>query len=497
MALLLVPVGSLWGQGIMDALRYSQDNSQGTARFNAMSGAFSALGGDMSAIAFNPAGSAVFLQNQVSISTGIYSLKQETNYFGSVVDRSNIDFLISNAGGVFVFDNYNEDSPWKKFVAAITYNQSGSFENELWVSGSTPNSIGNFFVARANGIPLNLLQTQSGESISDLYSYLGSTQGTKAQDAFLGYQGFIIDPLVDDPSNETYVSNTGSGSFNQDFRSYAEGYMGKYTLNLSTQYTDNLYFGLNLNTHAIEYQEATVLIEQNSNENSSVKNIRFENYLSVLGDGFSFQLGGIAKVDESWRFSLTYDSPIWLTISEETSQYLDSNRIVDGVSTSTVVDPRIINVFSDYRLRTPGKIGAGAAYVFGTSGLISFDYGYKDFGSMKFSPSNLAHFSNQNDAISTELGGSSTYRIGGEYRWNELRLRGGYFLEESPYANTDVLGDRTGFSLGAGYSTADFSIDFSYSQANREEQQSLFLGNNQFQNDTSLQNYILTLNLNL
>ena len=47
-------------QDISDALRYSTGDVQGTARFRAMSGAFGALGGDMSAFSINPAGSAIF-----------------------------------------------------------------------------------------------------------------------------------------------------------------------------------------------------------------------------------------------------------------------------------------------------------------------------------------------------------------------------------------------------------------------------------------------------
>jgi len=41
-------------------LRYSTGETEGTARFKSMSGAFGALGGDMSAVSINPAGSAIF-----------------------------------------------------------------------------------------------------------------------------------------------------------------------------------------------------------------------------------------------------------------------------------------------------------------------------------------------------------------------------------------------------------------------------------------------------
>ena len=54
-------------QTIDDVMRYSTENLQGTERFQAMGGAFGALGGDLSALNVNPAGSAVFNFSEISI----------------------------------------------------------------------------------------------------------------------------------------------------------------------------------------------------------------------------------------------------------------------------------------------------------------------------------------------------------------------------------------------------------------------------------------------
>ena len=40
----------------IDALRYSQADIVGTARFSAMAGAYGALGGDFTTLSYNPAG---------------------------------------------------------------------------------------------------------------------------------------------------------------------------------------------------------------------------------------------------------------------------------------------------------------------------------------------------------------------------------------------------------------------------------------------------------
>ncbi len=66
LTLLLCAIGS--AQNINEALRYSSENLQGTARFQSMGGAFGALGGDLSSLNINPAGSAVFSNSLITFS---------------------------------------------------------------------------------------------------------------------------------------------------------------------------------------------------------------------------------------------------------------------------------------------------------------------------------------------------------------------------------------------------------------------------------------------
>ena len=172
-----------------------------------MSGAFGALGGDLSAIAINPAGSAVFLGTSASVSVAGNDIENKANYFNTETKSINTDININQAGGVFVFKNSSENSNWKKFTIAINYQATQNYDTELFVKGTGDTSIGEFFTAQAQGVPLELLQLQSGESISDLYTYLGENEGVFAQNAFLAYQGFIIDPLDEnDPQNTQYFS---------------------------------------------------------------------------------------------------------------------------------------------------------------------------------------------------------------------------------------------------------------------------------------------------
>jgi hypothetical protein len=58
-----------------DALRYAVEDLNGTARFRAMSGSMGAIGGDLSAININPAGSVVFKYNTFSATVSGFNQK--------------------------------------------------------------------------------------------------------------------------------------------------------------------------------------------------------------------------------------------------------------------------------------------------------------------------------------------------------------------------------------------------------------------------------------
>jgi len=462
-------------QNITDALRYSTEALNGTARFNAMSGAFGALGGDAAAMTINPAGSAIFLRSAGSATLSVVDKRNKASYFNTHTEASDANLKFNQAGFVFVINNPNQESSFNKFTFGINYISTQNFDEDLFIKGTSNSSIDDFFLEQAQGIPLDLLQLQSGESISSLYRYLGETEGVAAQNAFLGYQGFIIDPIdSQDPGNTQYISNIASGSFNQEYTYYSSGYSGKFTFNFATQINDKFSLGVNLNSNSISYRQFTYLFESNTNPGSLVNRVGFENNLSVYGWGFSAQFGAIAKVTDGLRLGITYDTPIWYDIYEETIQSLETQRTVGNTTLNADIDPRIVNIFYKYELRTPWKISGSAAYIFGKHGLISFDYNYKDYSFSKFSPTNDPSFSSENNKIKNELKGASSIKVGGEYRWNQLSFRGGYIFEESPYKNNTTIDDLNGFSMGMGYNLGNYSLDFSYSRTQQEREQQLY-----------------------
>jgi long-subunit fatty acid transport protein len=458
-------VCSVYSQEIQDAVRFSQDNISGTARFRAMSGAFGALGGDLSSVSINPASSAVFTYNQIGFSFGNYGSKNESSYFGTNTSACDGSFEMNQFGAVFVFKSNNSSSKVNKFSLGITYENTNNFDNFIYSAGTNPTtSVAQYFLSYANGIPLNVITGLP-------YSSMNYAE----QQAFMGYEGYVINPVSDNSNNTLYNSNVPNGDYYQQNYIYSNGYNGKIVFNAAAQVNEKFHFGLNLNSHFIDYYQTTSFYESNNNDTQNgLQRVQFDNSLLTYGNGFSFQLGTIVKVMEGLRFGFTYDSPIWYNLTDETTQYLASTDTQDGQTFSNVVNPGIINIFPQYGINTPWKISTSLAYVFAKSGLISVDYAFKDYNSLSFSPSGDPYFSNLNAQMSSVLKSTSEIRVGAEYRIQNFSLRGGYRFEESPYKNRTTLGDLNSFSTGVGYDFGPMKVDFAYANTQRTSNQGFF-----------------------
>ena len=378
---------SVFSQDITDAVRFARQDMMGTARFTGMAGAFSSLGGDLSAVSLNPAGSSIFLTNHGSATVNLNIRDNDVNFTDGFANETETTFDLNQAGIIFVYASNNEDETISKFAYGFNYDQVANYNDSYFARGNNNQSIDQFFVDSAQGVPLELLTLLDRESVSDLYAFLGETEGTGAQNAFLGFQSFIIDPVdPDDPNNTSYVSNVTANNFSQDYFIKEKGYNGKFSFNASLELNKRFYFGLNLNAHYMEYERFTSFNESNTDATSEINSIRFDNSLRTRSNAFSFQLGTIAKITDELRAAISYNSPTWYNVSDETTQFIRTESDEFG---SAVVNPRVLNIFPDYNYRTASKWTGGLSYVFKGKGLISVDYSIQDYSNAKFSSNRL------------------------------------------------------------------------------------------------------------
>lgn len=512
----------IFSQNLTDGLRYSMEDINGTSRFKAMSGAFNSLGGDLSAVALNPAGSSIFTRSEMSLSLAGVNSKKETN--GLTTTSS--DFLLSQFGVAFPITIGEEG--WKNIAFAFNYQKTHNFDaNDLnYTYRNNGANLGDFFLDKANGIEQqNLMLQEYGANklpsrkwkLGDLYSQYGRAKRfppEKLRYALLGYEAKLVRPrdvsteinpsMKDGEANAVknatiYRKNISDGITTiQNVEQYTEGGVNKYNFNFAGRY-DFISFGINLNSHSVDYRVVNKYREDYvDNTASDIRSALYQNELRTVGSGFSLQLGAIAEVATGLRIGLTYASPTWYTLQDEMSQSL-STRTLNGTTNS--VNPNVVVVYEKYNFRTPGSWTVGASWVWNKQLILSADYMYKGYGNMSF----RSGLESENAIIQNTLGDTNSLRFGAEYRLplsktNHLFFRGGYRYEQSPYkTELKPIGDLTGFSTGLGVSISNMRFDLSYDRATRAYHPQIFESvlTDTPQVDNTLQNILLSFSLKL
>lgn len=453
-----------------DVLRYSNENLQGTARFQAMGGAFGALGGDLSALNINPAGSAVFNNHLFTFSATAYNNDNSAGYFGTNSNNKRNTIDLNQAGGVLVFKSTDPKAGWNKIAIAANYDIVENFANRISINGFSNQGIDNYFLDFATGAPFNTIFLQEGETLGGAYLAIGNQQGFADQQAFLGFEGGVIDPA--DPDNETgteYVPVAEYDNVRQNLLRNISGHNSKFTVNFASQYREILNIGAALNFHTILYDRSDRFTETGYNADSPIQRTTFDNLLRTEGSGFSFSLGAITKVNEVVRLGASYQSPTWYRLTDDLSQ-----SVTTDLAALNFIENGEFNLFPRYTLMTPSKLTGSAAFVFGKNGLLSVDYSYQDMSNAELGPAGEPEFDVVNNDVANIFGTVSTIRIGGEYRIERFSLRGGYRFEQSPYVNTNLMGDLNVLSGGVGYDFGKSRLDFALSRAERDSSQRLF-----------------------
>jgi len=391
------------------AVLFSADDHYGSARFEALSSAFGALGGDMSAAEINPAGIAVFLQDQSNMSLAYRKTAINTSFYGNTLSNNDQFINFSQAGGVLVF-NLRDDENWQKVALGFNYSILKDYDNSFIMEGNS------------------------------------------------GTPDFLDDPFLNSDAsatNDVFYNNVDG----QSFINATSGLSDKFTFSIGTQYNEKLFYGISLSTYSLDYSQTADLAEFNNDGSGNTLDASLIQTLQTTGTGFSFGFGLIAKPIKSMRFGLSYHSPIWYDL---TDFYGDDLQI--DVSNNTELFTDVTDGVFDYKVTTPSTLNAGLAFILGNSGLLSLDYTYKDYQNTKLRPS--AVFATENQELSTTLRGVSQYRIGAEWRLEMVSLRGGYYMEQSPYKDSPSGDDITGYSVGLGFKLSNSSkLDVAYTNS--------------------------------
>jgi len=141
----------------------------------------------------------------------------------------------------------------------LDYENNRNLNNSVFSAGTNPNnSIDQYFLSYANGVSLGTLNNYY---FDELYY--------NEQQAYLGYNSYIIDPTANNNTNTSYYTNIATGgNYYQENKIKTTGYNGKLAFNFSGQYTDKWSFGLNLNSHFIDFRQSSSFLNRIVTQNT-------------------------------------------------------------------------------------------------------------------------------------------------------------------------------------------------------------------------------------
>lgn len=454
-----------FGQGIYDALRFSQQYYEGTARSLSMGNAFTALGGDLGAISINPAASGVFRYSEFVFTPSLNTSVDHTTYLNNNSSENRTRFGISNLGWVGHFST-GRSSGLLNLNVAFTANQTNNFNSRTSAYGTNAES--SWAGSMASNMP-NIHGSALTMPEKDEYKPFYETNASWA--SILGWNTYLLDTLAGNPTG--YIAATENigkdglylgGPLDQKFYREITGYTTDVNINVGGNISNKFFFGANLTIQSINYHTFESFSETAVDPNNfelGFNNFTHSQTISTNGVGIGLKAGLIYLPVAGLRIGAAISTPTWMHLTDKWEEEMTTSSKEYGENYA--VSP--LGMY-DYMVTSPFKWNIGAAYTFGKIGLISFDYENINYSQITMADvnGNKMEFSNENSAIGQTFKSVHNFRAGLEARLtSNISLRGGYNYYDSPEVRFD--GAKHFASLGLGYkSNGGFFVDIAYQQ---------------------------------
>lgn len=459
MALALLGMHS-YAQNDLDALRYSQTNVGGTARFVSMGGAFGALGANVSCTSYNPAGIGIYRKGEINISPGLRFTNNAGTHNGNTIKNFEPSFLFNGFGIAGSWQSKaNEDS---RHSLGFTLNQLQNFSSKVTLRGyANRKSIANDLLDNAgNANPNNLDPSYSG----------------------LAFNTYLVDTI-----DGGYYSFANS-KFNmlQEKNIETSGRMNELSIAYAYGYKDKLYFGASIGVPMITYNHSATYTETDNKDslfikyNSSTstystsydygvyyypglggfKSMTYNETYKTSGNGFNLKLGVLYRINEYLRVAAHYHTPTVLNLTD--GYYYKMTTRFDEGDSYELTYPENGGVYK-YTIITPMRYGASLGFVYNKWLCLGFDYETLDYGQSQISSSEAGVFGGVNETIRNKYSAAHNFRAGAEFNLSPVVLRIGYASYGSPFGET-FTGKfvRNSYSGGIGFRSKNWTFDFGF-----------------------------------
>lgn len=465
-----------------DALRYSQTSFGGTARFMAMGGAFSAVGGDVSSLDFNPAGLGVFTKSQLVFSPGYSYQNTSSVYNGETTTSSQPAANVQNAGVIFAWKNSHSDAKWKGIAFGFVYNRTNDFNTNITTQGNNYNStMLDQYCAQANNVAqANLNPYYAGPAY--IAGLLISPSSPPTSPTYYN----IIDPYLRNGYN--YITQENSLS--------TAGAMGETDISFGGNYDNRLYIGVTIGIPDINYSVVSNYSEKPSYNDTAygLTQWSINSTSNTTGSGINLKIGMIYRIKNWLRIGLAIHTP---TVFSLTEQYVTTISAVYNNSSNNLETSPSGSV--NYTLTTPMKEIGGIAFVIHNQAILSADYEYVDYSTASFSSPGTS-YSAVNQAIQSSYIAKEDFHLGAELVLYPFSLRAGYTYYGNPYAEgTGYNTIKRSISGGVGVKIRHCFIDLAYVYSYYNENDYLYTspeGNAIANNSTTISEIVLSTGVN-
>lgn len=450
--------GSLFAQGPADALMLSETQYEGTARSIAMGNAFTALGGDLGALAINPASSGVYRCSEFTFGPSFIISGGKTSFNGSSNFDKSTRMAMSNCGFVTTVDTGNSYG-MMSYNFGFVANRVKSFNSTISASGTNSKaSMLGAIASGLNGVDFSLLEK------TDKYEPFNNT--SLNWNDVLAYDAYLISPMPG--RRDSYIGSTENtlldgtigvgGRLKQDYFAKTTGGIHEMAFNFGANYNDRLYLGVNLDLEIVDYTINEYYAESAYNSLDFEDGIQAFNanyWQNTSGAGFNAKFGAIWAPGGGLRLGATYTTPTWYSLTD--NWHRNMNSWFDNGNSYCQESP---DGFYEYKVKSPSRITLGAAYTFANLGLISIDYECANYRNIRMSDDNgnSISFSDANDIIRRGFKRSDIIRVGGEAWFGATAVRAGYNFYGSAGTLSDIYGtpvynysSTSFFSCGLGF----------------------------------------------
>ncbi len=465
---------AMLAQSSIDAYKISQNSLHGTARFQAMAGAFTALGGDLSTLNQNPAGVGIYRSNEVGLSFDIDMQSATMNSMGSKLTQDHTAADFTNIGYIGSIALDNETMPY--FSWGISYSRIASFNRRY--KGYTPameTSLSNYIASFTNQLGY------SGNELFETDKYTPYFDSSCDWLSTLAYNSYLINGGTPGQFSGLFGANS-TGAAEYEVRD--KGYIDEYAIDFGGNIQNTLYWGIGIGITDLSYTRDTRYAESIDNAIIPNKDATgtatgtadwdLYNSQAISGTGFNFKFGLIFKPINELRIGAAIHTPTWYRLTQSYAANIryelagqDYAYATNSFSPSVGLDVNPDHPYNytpvaefDWRLRSPWRFSLGVAGVLLNRVIVSADYERVMYPSMSIkTPDGWGGFST-NDALNADVKdyfqSSNILRVGGEFRalpW--LSLRAGYSYESSNVKSGAYDGE-------IGYDIATAGTDCSY-----------------------------------